>query len=280
MKEKVKDAIEFLQRHEPKEGYYLAFSGGKDSIVCKRLLQMAGCKYEGVYRVTSVDPPELVKYIKEKHEDIKREVPIDGYGKPVTMWNLIPKRGMPPTYKARYCCAELKEEGGDGRKVVTGVRWEESLRRRKYRGKVDIVKNSKIKNIDFGGEFEETEKGLILINDNDEARRKIEFCVKRAKVSFNPIVNWTSADVWGFILEEKLEYCALYDEGIDRLGCIGCPLSCTEKRWKEFERWPIYKDFYIRAFQKLSDKLREEGKLENSKFGPNGETMFRWWMKD
>ena len=29
--EDVKDAIAFLQQHEPPEGYFLGFSGGKDS---------------------------------------------------------------------------------------------------------------------------------------------------------------------------------------------------------------------------------------------------------
>lgn len=55
--EKVKRVVKYLQDCEPKEGYYLAFSGGKDSSVCKALLDMAQVKYDAVYRVTSVDPP-------------------------------------------------------------------------------------------------------------------------------------------------------------------------------------------------------------------------------
>ena len=31
--DKVAAAIELLQKHEPPEGYYVAFSGGKDSVV-------------------------------------------------------------------------------------------------------------------------------------------------------------------------------------------------------------------------------------------------------
>lgn len=144
LQEKVNKSIERLKAFEPEEGYYLAFSGGKDSVVCKALLEMAGCKFDATYRVTSVDPPELVRFIKEKHPDVIREVPrySETYrnaklaGKPITMWNLIPEKLMPPTRMVRYCCAALKESGGDGRMTVTGVRWEESLKRKQNQGVV------------------------------------------------------------------------------------------------------------------------------------------------
>lgn len=144
LQEKVKKSIERLKTFEPPEGYYLAFSGGKDSVVCKALLDMSGCKYDATYRVTSVDPPELVRFIKDKHPDVKREVPRYSNtiqyeplrGKPITMWNLIPMKMMPPTRITRYCCTMLKESGGDGRMTVTGVRWAESVSRKKNQGVV------------------------------------------------------------------------------------------------------------------------------------------------
>ena len=147
LQEKVKKSIERLKAFEPPEGYYLAFSGGKDSVVCKALLDMAGVKYDATYRVTSVDPPELVRFIKTVHPDVVREVPRypDGYknpklaGKPITMWNLIPEKLFPPTRLVRYCCAALKESGGDGRITVTGVRWAESNNRRENQGIVTVM---------------------------------------------------------------------------------------------------------------------------------------------
>lgn len=141
---KVKKSIDRLQSFCPEEGYYLAFSGGKDSVVCKALLDMSGCKYDATYHVTSVDPPELVRFIKNQHPDVTREVPRypEDYknpklaGKPITMWNLIPERLMPPTRRVRYCCGEMKESGGDGRMTVTGVRWAESVKRKQNQGVV------------------------------------------------------------------------------------------------------------------------------------------------
>ena len=58
LSEKVNKSILRLKTFEPPEGYYLAFSGGKDSCVLKWLADTAGVKYHAVYRITSVDPPE------------------------------------------------------------------------------------------------------------------------------------------------------------------------------------------------------------------------------
>ena len=41
---------------------------------------------------------------------------------PMSMWELIVKHKTPPTRRMRYCCEELKEYSGAGKKVITGVR--------------------------------------------------------------------------------------------------------------------------------------------------------------
>lgn len=139
VRDKVDAAIARLKRFEPPDGYYVAFSGGKDSQCVYHLCQMAGVKFDAHYAVTSVDPPELVQFIKEYYPDAW-EGRVRQYkdGKPVTMWSLIEKHTIPPTRKSRYCCAELKEPGGKGRVVVTGVRWAESANRKHSHGAVQI----------------------------------------------------------------------------------------------------------------------------------------------
>lgn len=137
--DKVDKAIMRLQTYEPEEGYYLCFSGGKDSCVIKALADMAGVKYDAHYSVTSVDPPELVYFIKDKYPDVEFEYTRDKDGNRVTMWNLIPKKKMPPTRIARYCCAQLKETGGKGRLKITGVRWAESARRKRSHSEVTFM---------------------------------------------------------------------------------------------------------------------------------------------
>lgn len=131
---KLEIAIQRMKSFEPPEGYFIAFSGGKDSQCVYHLAQMAGVKFEAHYRVTSVDPPDLIYFIREHYPDVIFDVLHDADGKRISMWSLIAKIGMPPTRLMRFCCAELKETSGDGRMVVTGVRWAESARRKKSRG--------------------------------------------------------------------------------------------------------------------------------------------------
>ena len=123
-------AIARLQSFEPADGYWLAFSGGKDSQVIYHLALAAGVKFEAHYSVTTVDPPELLRFIKAEYPDVIWDRPKK------TMWQLIVDHGVPPTRVIRYCCQELKEDKGEGHIVVTGVRWQESGARSK-RGMVE-----------------------------------------------------------------------------------------------------------------------------------------------
>ena len=117
-------AVELLRDLEPKDGYWLAFSGGKDSICVKRLCDMAGVKYEAHYSVTTVDPPELIYYMREHHPGVVWDRPEH------TMFGYIANvyRG-PPLRQQRWCCRHLKESCELGRTVLTGIRWAESNRR-------------------------------------------------------------------------------------------------------------------------------------------------------
>ena len=132
-----------------------------------------------------------------------------------TMWQLIVKKGMPPTRMVRYCCDELKEGGGRGRIMVTGVRWAESTKRKNNRGLLELNNYTK--------------KYVKLMNDNDEARRLFESCTMKSMHTLNPIIDWTQEEVWEYLHSRNIPYCKLYDEGFDRIGCIGCPLAGADQ---------------------------------------------------
>jgi phosphoadenosine phosphosulfate reductase len=215
-RDKVAVSIERLRMFEPPEGYYLAFSGGKDSCTIKVLADMAGVKYDAHYNLTTVDPPELVRFIREKHPDVAIDRP------ECSMWELIVKEQYPPTMIQRYCCKHLKERGGIGRVVLTGIRAEESTKR---------------------------------------ARRKmVEQCYRVQKSYLHAIIDWTERDVWQFIRENGLPYCSLYDEGFDRIGCIMCPFERRAKKERDIARWPKYYAAYVRAFDKMVDVRKAAGK--------------------
>lgn len=273
IRDKVEMSIKRLKAFEPPEGYYVAFSGGKDSQCVYHLCKMAGVKFDAHYAVTSVDPPELVRFIKQSYPDVQFERQYDKDGKPITMWSLIAEHTLPPTRKVRYCCSALKETGGQGRIVVTGVRWAESANRKNNHGAVDIRGKKAIKIADSeGADYRLNKHGELIMNDdNDEARRTVEQCYRTRKTMVNPIVEWDDEDVWEFLNSNGIEHCSMYDEGFKRLGCIGCPLSGSKNMIRDFERWPKYKELYIRAFQRMIDNHPGQIKI----LDPNADTKFK-----
>ena len=116
--------IERYQEYEPPEGYWLAFSGGKDSIVIHDLAIKAGVKFEAHYAVSPIDPPELHKFMREHYPDVIWDYHAKGF------FNIIPKKGL-PSFVSRWCCELIKHKVGEGKHNLLGIRWEESGNRKK-----------------------------------------------------------------------------------------------------------------------------------------------------
>ncbi len=234
--DKVETAIARLRNFEPPEGYYLAFSGGKDSVVLLDLAKRAGVRFDAHYNNTTIDPPELVQFIKT-FKDVCMEHP------PLTMAELIVKRGL-PRRQARYCCEELKERGGSGRIVLTGgIRWQESAKRRR-RGMVETC-------------YKDTTKRFV-----------------------HPIIDWTATvskagkkggDVWEYIENYKIEYCSLYNEGEKRLGCVLCPM--TRNISYQLEHYPKT----VEAIKRAALRFWERQTPGSQKFSTFNE-MWEWWL--
>ena len=255
LSDKVNIAVEHLKMYEPEtEPYYLCYSGGKDSDCIRILAELAGVKHDIAYNLTTVDAPETVQYIKSIPNVIINKARYkDGLHK--TMWNLIVKKRMPPTRFVRYCCSELKEQGGKYRIKITGVLKAESVNRNKNGGFIKIIGKPKTvqKYADeIGADFEVTEQGGLIMNcDNDESRRVVEHCYRTTSTMINPIIDWTDSDVWEFLRHYGCQGNPLYQCGKKRNGCIGCPLQGHKGMKADFERYPIYRDNYIRAFDRM-----------------------------
>lgn len=280
--EKEQKAIDRLKLFEPEDGYYLAYSGGKDSDCIKILAQLAGVKFEAVHNLTTADAPETVQYIKSQ-PDVRIDKAYDENGDHVTMWNLIVKKLMPPTRLARYCCSELKERTGGVRKVVvTGVRWAESVKRAESVGLVKIIgkpKSTQKLAEEIGAENRINKQGgMILDDDNDESRQMVEHCYRTRQITVNPIVDWTDEDVWEFLRHYGCKSNPLYECGFRRIGCIGCPMA-GKHRYVEFERYPTFKYNYIAAFDRMLKRREELGKNANKSW-ETGLDVFRWWLQE
>jgi phosphoadenosine phosphosulfate reductase len=217
---KIEAALRILQSCEPDEGYYLAFSGGKDSVVIYHLAVTAGVKFDAHYNVTGIDPPELVRFIRKNYPDIIYEKPKEN------IWHLVERKGL-PRRNARFCCEYLKEHTGGGRIVITGIRRQESWKRRR--------------------------------------RPMIEFCNRPGAKSFvHPIIDWSEREVWEYIRMNNLPYCSLYDEGFKRLGCVLCPMTTAKNTRREKERWPKLADAWYRACERFFAKGSEGTKRWDS----------------
>lgn len=70
--EKIKHSIEVLRKGEEfalrfyDKGYYLAFSGGKDSQALYHIAKLAGVKFEAHMNMTTVDPANVVSFVKKQ----------------------------------------------------------------------------------------------------------------------------------------------------------------------------------------------------------------------
>lgn len=249
----------------------ITYSGGKDSDVMLHLAEASGIPFEVLHSLTTADAPETVRHVYSTFHRIEQKgikCNVDKHVQPdgsrLTMWNLIPRKLMPPSRVARYCCAVLKEGGGKGRMISTGVRWAESAARKKNRGALEVQSSQK-------------KKSLILINDNDKDRLLFETCQMKGKRICNPIVDWADEDIWEYVGAEKIKMNPLYCEGFRRVGCIGCPMAGWKTRTMEFARYPQIRAAYIRSFDRMLAERRRRGKSSQWQTGLD---VYHWWMED
>lgn len=77
LQEKIQHSVELLRKSErlalaydSEDGFYLAFSGGKDSQCLYHIARLAGVKFKAHMSLTSVDPPEVIRFVKKQYPDV------------------------------------------------------------------------------------------------------------------------------------------------------------------------------------------------------------------
>lgn len=266
--ERLRTAAE-MSAHLYKKPLLLTYSGGKDSDVCLELAKLAGIPFEVQHSHTTEDAPETVRHVRQKLHALELEgipctISYPYYkGQRTSMWSLIPQKLMPPTRLVRYCCDVLKEQAGNDRWIITGVRWAES-EKRKNRG----IYESRGKR---------AKDAVKLLDDNGDIRQVVEACAVKNTRTVNPIIDWTDEDVWAFLQARHVRCNPLYGE-FTRVGCIGCPMAGTRSRQKQFIRWPAYKAMYLCAFEKMLMERRERGLT--TYLWSTAQDVYHLWMED
>ena len=284
-RKKLQHTIELLRKaeklaltYDSEDGFFLAFSGGKDSQALYHSAVLAGVKFKAHMNLTSIDPPEVIRFVKMRYKDVVLHKPKD------SIFNMcVEKKFLLPSRIIRWCCAELKEGGGSGMVCLTGIRKQESTRRSK-RNSVEVSNRS------FSGDlegFEEWRKKVKNLNQ-DQFAETCETDVRcingKDKIIINPIIEWTLQDVWYFLNEVvKVPHCELYDKGWHRIGCILCPMSSVRMKYKEMKAYPHVKRNWIKAIMRIRAETKGDNMILNNDFGgcneeETCENIFQWWI--
>ena len=225
--ETIKNVYNTYTKYKKKvDVFYVAFSGGKDSIVTLDIVQKAlpHKEFKVLFGDTGMEFPDTYKTV-EKVKELCNELAIDfitakSEYSPEYTWS---KFG-PPATVTRWCCSVHKTAP----QIITlrgllhkddfvglafiGVRASESLARSEY----DYIS------------LGEKHKG---------------------QYSCNPILEWNSAELYLYIFSEKLIQNEAYKKGNKRAGCLVCPRAAERNEYMSRECYP-------NEFNKLLDSIK------------------------
>ena len=261
LRKKMLHSVELLQKaekialnYDAEQGYFLAFSGGKDSQTLYHIAQLAGVRFQGHMNLTSVDPPEVIRFVKKNYPEVELIKP----GK--SIFQSAVERQILPTMRVRWCCAEYKETAGAGKVTLIGIRKAESSRRAK-RNEVEIKSRKFSGDLDGLEEYRQEQKAKRIrrkskedgVNITNADEEQTLGCIHgKESLLISPIFYWTEQDVWEFLNDVvKVPHCSLYDEGWHRIGCIGCPMSSHKQKMIENERYPHVKRNWVKAIKAI-----------------------------
>lgn len=268
---KVRYSVDLLRKaerlamaYDPDDGYFLAFSGGKDSQCLYHVARLAEVKFRAHMNLTSVDPPEVIRFVRREYPDVETIKPRD------SIFNIAIEKRILPTMRVRWCCEEYKEKAGAGKVTLIGIRHSES-HRRAQRNEVEINHGKFSGTLDGLEAYREQKNkkhksanGKEVNITNARGERTLGCIHGKESLLISPIITWTDADVWTFLNALHIPHCELYDQGFHRIGCIGCPMSSPARKIMENKRWPHIKRNWIKAIRSGYSKERICGGMFHS----------------
>lgn len=243
----IKQIFEIYQKYKNKvDVFYVAFSGGKDSIVTLDLVQrtLPHNKFKVLFGDTGMEFPDTYKtiehikfYCENNQIDFIRSV---SHIKPEDTWKCF----GPPATVNRWCCSvhktspqilalrEITDKSNFTGLAFIGVRASESAARSDY----DYIS------------LGEKHKG---------------------QYSCNPILEWNSAELFLYIFSENLYMNDAYKKGNRRAGCLVCPRAAERSEFFARKNYPNEFDNLISFIKNsYSDNFTSSDKL--SEFITNG----------
>ncbi len=188
----------------------ISFSGAEDVILID--LALAIRKDINVFCLdTGRLHPETYRYIEQirKHYGIKIEV-------------LSPNRELLDNFVKAKGLFSFYE---DGHSECCGIRKVESLRR-------------KLINVDAWITGQRKDQSLDTRQDIPEVQIDSAFsALEHTLIKFNPLLNWTSAQVWDYIEAYQVPYNPLHQQGFISIGCEPCTRAILPNQHERVGRW-------------------------------------------
>jgi phosphoadenosine phosphosulfate reductase len=205
----------YIEYNNKVDVFYVAFSGGKDSVVALDLVQRAlpHNKFKVLFGDTGMEFPDTYEEMEKIESECKNQK--IKFLRAKSNMSIDESWGSfgPPAVTLRWCCSvhksapqilKLREYTGDPNfkgMAFTGIRGDESVSRSKY------------DDINYG--------------------KKI-----RAQYSFHPILDWNSAELFSYIYQENLPLNKAYKKGNSRVGCLVCPMSSGKHEYMKVQCYP------------------------------------------
>lgn len=230
------DRIQRFAKIASKMGYIpvLGFSGGKDSQVCYDLCKRSGIEFKAVFN-HCFESATTLNFIRKYYPEViwRREVK-EGFFENIRKNH----NGLLPTVECAFCCEDYKHNRKyvDGATIV-GVRKEESAKRKGR--KVMETKNKTLLKRNRQVIYEHFTTGCVASGAPSE-------------INLNPIVDWSSDDIWDYIHRYKLPINPEYRER-ERVGCVICPKATFTSNYKVLLQYPKLIDCVIRAKERSNN---------------------------
>lgn len=213
----VKKIIKEYEKFKKKiDIFHVAFSGGKDSAVLLDLMKKAlpiG-SFVVIFGDTGMEFPDTYRAV----EITKQQCEEDGTPFYVSQSHLSTKDSWelfgPPSKTLRWCCSVHKSTP-------------QTLKMREITGKDNYT------GLDFVGVRKHESLARSTYEYENYGKKQ------KGQYSFNPILEWTSAEIWLYIFANDVYVNEAYKKGTSRAGCLLCPMSSGSS---DYARHMNYKD--------------------------------------
>ena len=202
-----------LSSFEP-ERVALSFSGAED-IVLIDIVHKLGLKVDVFSLDTGRLHEETYQFLETVRKHYRQQIELV-YPDPEGVQTLVKDKGLFSFYHDGHGeCCEARKVAPLRRKLagldawITGQRQDQSV----TRGSVPLREEDTV----FGSASAENEPGALI--------------------KFNPLSEWSSADVWGYIREQHVPYNPLHDQGYVSIGCQPCTRSVGPFEHEHAGRW-------------------------------------------